>query len=462
MGTINVNRNVSDKFYRYKMPSLIAKVEGKGNGIKTVIVNMTEIARCLSRPPTYLTKFFGCEFGAQTKCDNKNDRFIVNGSHEGVKLQEALDIFIKKFVLCTECNNPETELHISAKKQSITISCKACGYVGNIDPNHKLSAFILKNPIEDVSQEDGKKSKNGKKGKKIDSTETQKNGQGAKENNEVVPSMEEVIPNFGGLVLTEAENCKNTNKALNSNELTELNQPFEDDWNEDGVEARAGDNCSNSQQDRIDKFYHFIRDLKSSGDLDNPGVDKKILAEAENLEIKDKAPMILAELLLDQNSLTQIPKYRLIFLRFCHECPKAQKYLLGAFEQLVGKEYRSELMTKVPHLLKAFYDADLLEEAVIVEWENKVSKKYVDKEIATEIRKRAAPFVKWLKEAESEESSGTESEDAKDFSDSEENEKEEESHLREKHVKRGALLSNNTKTSNHDKGHDSDIDIDAI
>jgi len=37
---------------RYKMPRLIAKVEGKGNGIKTVIPNMGDVARALGRPPT--------------------------------------------------------------------------------------------------------------------------------------------------------------------------------------------------------------------------------------------------------------------------------------------------------------------------------------------------------------------------------------------------------------------------
>jgi translation initiation factor 5 len=60
MGTLNVNRNVMDTFYRYKMPRLVAKVEGKGNGIKTVIVNMADVARALNRPATYPTKYFGC------------------------------------------------------------------------------------------------------------------------------------------------------------------------------------------------------------------------------------------------------------------------------------------------------------------------------------------------------------------------------------------------------------------
>lgn len=97
--SVNVNRNVSDVFYRYKMPRLMAKVEGKGNGIKTVIVNMAEVAKALGRPPTYPTKYFGCELGAQTQFDFKNERFIVNGSHDASKLQDLLDGFIRKYAL---------------------------------------------------------------------------------------------------------------------------------------------------------------------------------------------------------------------------------------------------------------------------------------------------------------------------------------------------------------------------
>ena len=43
--------NAGDAFYRYKMPRLEAKIEGRGNGIKTNIVNLVDISKCLGRPP---------------------------------------------------------------------------------------------------------------------------------------------------------------------------------------------------------------------------------------------------------------------------------------------------------------------------------------------------------------------------------------------------------------------------
>lgn len=61
------------------------------------------------------TKYFGCELGAQTNFDMKNERYIVNGEHDAAKLQDILDGFIKKFVLCAACENPETTLVCIAK-----------------------------------------------------------------------------------------------------------------------------------------------------------------------------------------------------------------------------------------------------------------------------------------------------------------------------------------------------------
>lgn len=129
-----------------------------------------------------------------------------------------------------------------------------------------------------------------------------------------------------------------------------------------------------------------------------------MVAEAERLEIKDKAPLILVEALFDVKVLTQLKQHRNLLLRFCHENTKAQKYLLGGIEQLVGNVHKEELLPKVPHILKALYDLDIVDEEVLLDWDKKVSKKYVDKKISTEIHEKAAPFINWLKEAEEDDS----------------------------------------------------------
>ena len=177
---LNVNREVQDAFYRYKMPRLMAKVEGKGNGVKTVIPNMPEVARALGRPPTYCTKFFGCELGAQTQFDFKNDRYIVNGAHDAAKLQDMLDIFIRKFVLCERCDNPETVLKVLPKKGMITSSCKACGHSFTLDMRHKLTTFIVKNPPEQTMNEQGTSltQRKEKRSKRKDEEGEAKNGSG--------------------------------------------------------------------------------------------------------------------------------------------------------------------------------------------------------------------------------------------------------------------------------------------
>jgi translation initiation factor 5 len=155
------------------MPVLLTKIEGRGNGIKTVIPNMEDVARALNRPPTCEyrplqdvrveltlpdpTKFFGFELGAQTTINN--DRYIVNGAHQADRLRELLDSFIDKFVLCPSCKNPETEIIIKGKSghEEMIRDCKACGANTRMDMRHKLITFILKNPPKEKGKK-GKKS----------------------------------------------------------------------------------------------------------------------------------------------------------------------------------------------------------------------------------------------------------------------------------------------------------------
>lgn len=369
MATVNINSEVTDPFYRYKMPRLIAKVEGKGNGIKTVIVNMSEIAKALSRPPTYPTKFFGCELGAQTMFDFKNERFIVNGSHDASKLQQLLDGFIKRFVLCPECSNPETQLTASQKKQTISQRCIACGYTGMIDMRHKLTTFILKNPPDqDPAATPTKQTKKDKKNKKAVNGE-KKDDRSSPEAN----AQEQMAAQ------------RATGGELTAPPVVETSKNEDDDWGEDFSEEAVKkrmeelsdaakqmaftDDLEKTQEERLNMFYKFV-ELKR--ETFAGGGDKEVVAEAERLEIKDKAPLILVEALFDVKVLTQLKQHRNLLLRFCHENTKAQKYLLGGIEQLVGNVHKEELLPKVPHILKALYDLDIVDEEVLLDWDKKV------------------------------------------------------------------------------------------
>jgi len=50
MPIVNIPKSVQDQHYRYKRETLELKIEGKGNGIKTVITNMKEVSDRLGVP----------------------------------------------------------------------------------------------------------------------------------------------------------------------------------------------------------------------------------------------------------------------------------------------------------------------------------------------------------------------------------------------------------------------------
>ncbi|XP_076928504.1 eukaryotic translation initiation factor 5-like [Bidens hawaiensis] len=106
---------------------------------------MVDVAKALARPASYTTKYFGCELGAQSKFDEKTGVSLVNGSHDTAKLAGLLENFIKKYVQCYGCGNPETEILIT-KTQMVQLKCAACGFVSDVDMRDKLTSFILKNP----------------------------------------------------------------------------------------------------------------------------------------------------------------------------------------------------------------------------------------------------------------------------------------------------------------------------
>jgi len=397
---LNVNRKVDDPFYRYKMPKLIAKVEGRGNGIKTVIPNMVEIAKALDRPPTYPTKYFGCELGAQTLWDEKAERYIVNGAHRDEDLQNHLDGFIEKFVLCPGCHNPETRLKV--KRKEIEQKCVACGFRGPLTTTHRLTTFIVNHPPHEDKDAKGKGGKKaGRKGKKSRGDEDE----GVEEEGAAAPQTEG--NNAAGARANVAEREGGMVAAPETREVDE------DDWSVDtsaaAVRAREEAQLSGAvsklvlaadsertMEERLELFHQYVEERRSQDKF--PAKD--VLAMAERLECKEKGVMVLVELLLDDDEiLVNIKRHHALLQRFTDGSKKTQKYLIHALEKMI--ERRPVLLTRVMHMFNALYELDIVEEDAFVSWGEKVSKKYVSRELSQKIHDAATPFLKWLDEAES-------------------------------------------------------------
>jgi translation initiation factor 5 len=68
------------------------------------------------------------------------------------------------------------------------------------------------------------------------------------------------------------------------------------------------DDLEKTPKERADLFYSYVKQRHDQGLLTKPGVDKDIVMEAERLDVKDKAPLVLCELIFDTNILTQVSR----------------------------------------------------------------------------------------------------------------------------------------------------------
>ncbi len=104
---------------RFEIPKV--KVQREGN--RTVIKNLSQIAKTLNRSEEHLYKYMVKSLG--TAGILEAGRVILQGKFTEDEVQSELDRYVKEYVLCRECQSPDTEFR--KEERVLFVKCLACG-----------------------------------------------------------------------------------------------------------------------------------------------------------------------------------------------------------------------------------------------------------------------------------------------------------------------------------------------
>jgi len=374
---VNVPRDVDDEFYRYKMPVLRAKVEGRGNGIKTVVENCQEIAKALDRNPEYVNKFFGWELGAQTIIGS--DKYIVNGRHEATDLAKVLDNFIDKFVLCGGCRNPETNINVKGDK--IFLVCRACGKTTQCDPTHRLVGYITK-------RDDKTKGKAGSKtaGKeKVTKTEKKQKEDDDEDDEEdwCLSTTREAVEERRRETLGHNDRLSAGSEKAEGTTSSETTLTIGPGQNPVEVLEKFWESGPSHEEALAKVNALATAQAWSEGTLLRTSLFPSLFAKDIRKDFYKKAGYL--NLFIKNNK-------------------KQQKVVLYCVEKLC--QIVPATIPALPSFLNGLYSEEVLDEDILVQWHKHPinDPKRFDPKVSKAIRDAAKPFIEWLQNAETEDS----------------------------------------------------------
>jgi translation initiation factor 2 beta subunit (eIF-2beta)/eIF-5 len=143
-----VNLNGSeDPSYRYQMDYIQIKIEGKGKMIKTYLVNLEKVAEQIGRPMDFILSYIGTEVGASSKIDKVDNQIRpwVGSEQTQKTIQEHIFKFVKNYINCRKCGNPETKPYVEGKKKNamLKLKCASCGEDSEIRDAHKIVKAMI-------------------------------------------------------------------------------------------------------------------------------------------------------------------------------------------------------------------------------------------------------------------------------------------------------------------------------
>jgi len=151
---ITIPSGIKDPTYRYKMPKMKLMQESRGNGVKTNIFNVEDVAFHLRVPSKAIMKHMCEQLGA-----NMEQTSVIKGKHTYDILLGHLDKFIHKYVLCKGCNYPELSMRIEGK-DGLKSACNSCGTQGDHESKSKAGKVFVQElksgtkQVEDIGDKD--------------------------------------------------------------------------------------------------------------------------------------------------------------------------------------------------------------------------------------------------------------------------------------------------------------------
>eukprot|EP00903_Cladosiphon_okamuranus_P011640 g10948.t1 len=389
-GNINISglEPIDDPEYRYKMPRVIGKVEGRGNGIKTVIFNVMDLSLALKRDPGEVCKFFGTELGAQTRYNEEDERAIVNGAHTNATLQQLVHKYVELFVLCPNCRLPESKYKI--KNGAIFHKCYACGAKEMVDMSHKLCTYIVN------TAKKAKKGKDKEKDPKEKKREKKRKEEGSQNGNDSPKEKEKKEKKKKDKKRREKENAADEGEAKdNVDEFGDVVATSESLEVEDAV----------AFDDSVAAIRRHLEDGTSNETIFEEIRTAQTFAAFPvhyRIHLYVAASFATADKVTQEDIESRAPMFDMLKSR-----PDDQRHIIGAFE-LLCQVQRPNLMGFFPVILKHLYDSDIVEEEAMLMWagESGRSEEFTppalsDEQVAA-LRAKAAPFVTWLEEADEE------------------------------------------------------------
>jgi len=366
----------NDPGSRYKTRQLQIQVVGKSKMIKTVLLNILDVSKDMQIPPSYPGVFMGYDIGAQAKFDAKKperQQAFLSGEHDPKDLSRIMMNFINEVLLCAVCGLPE--ILIVPEQKSVFGTCRACGAHTELKiQNEKFKRYVINHPPSHKGAFGGNQA-----GKANEPAKNYKEKAKEKEEKDELVEKEKKVKTKSTKgdddgVVWFSDTSEEAARKRREEMLPDAAQVLIDD-----KKSVVDDLCKQLKETSISDLAEKIEQLKAKG------TDEKVLVPALFDSLFGPNSDLLTELKNKQETLAKVVT-----------SPATQIILLNCLENYCYK-VNTAALPKVPFVIKALYDSELVEEENIVHW--------FEQEKAAAIpavREQAAPIIKWLKEAEEE------------------------------------------------------------